>query len=74
MLCTPILLVLILSCGLMLVNIEGKSAMDSEEEDWGGKLGFGFSEKSFPKEILNITKYYVLQSTLYINIKKYNNE
>ena len=33
------------------ISIEGKSAMDREEEDWGGKLEFGFSDKSFPKEI-----------------------
>ena len=33
------------------LSIEGKSAMDREEEDWGGKLEFGFSDKSFPKEI-----------------------
>ena len=33
------------------VSIEGKSSMDREEEDWGGKLEFGFSDKSFPKEI-----------------------
>ena len=33
------------------VSIEGKSAMDREEEDWGGKLEFGFSDNSFPKDI-----------------------
>ena len=33
------------------LSIEGKSAMDPEEEDWGGRLEFGFNEKSFPKEI-----------------------
>ena len=33
------------------LSIEGKSAMDPGEEDWGGRLEFGFSDKSFPKEI-----------------------
>ena len=33
------------------ISIEGKSAMNREEEDWGGKLEFGFSDTSFPKEI-----------------------
>ena len=31
------------------LSIERKSAMDPEEEDWGGRLEFGFNEKSFPK-------------------------
>ena len=33
------------------LKIEGKSALDREEEDWGGRLEFGFSEDKFPKEI-----------------------
>ena len=33
------------------IGIEGKSPMDEEEEDWGGKLEFGFSDSSFPKDI-----------------------
>ena len=33
------------------IGIEGKDSMDQEEEDWGGKLEFGFSDCSFPKEI-----------------------
>ena len=33
------------------ISIEGKSSMDREEDDWGGKLEFGFSDTSFPKEI-----------------------
>jgi hypothetical protein len=33
------------------IGIEGKSPMDDEEDDWGGKLEFGFSENNFPKEI-----------------------
>ena len=31
------------------VGIEGKSSMDQDEEDWGGRLEFGFSENNFPK-------------------------
>ena len=31
------------------IGIEGKDSMDQEEEDWGGKLEFGFSDCSFPK-------------------------
>ena len=33
------------------VGIEGKSSMDQEEEDWGGRLEFGFSDASFPKDV-----------------------
>ena len=33
------------------VGIEGKDPMDQEEEDWGGKVEFGFDEKNFPKDI-----------------------
>ena len=33
------------------LGIEGKSAMDREEQDWGGRLEFGFSDVSFPKEV-----------------------
>ena len=33
------------------IGIEGKCPMDEEEDDWGGKLEFGFSENNFPKEI-----------------------
>ena len=33
------------------VGIEGKSAMDQEEEDWGGRLEFGFSDANFPKDV-----------------------
>ena len=33
------------------LSIEGKSVKDPEEEDWGGRIVFGFSDKSFPKEI-----------------------
>ena len=32
------------------VSIEGKSSMDPEEQDWGGKVEFGFSDKTFPKD------------------------
>ena len=33
------------------VGIKGKSAMDQEEEDWGGRLEFGFSDVNFPKDV-----------------------
>ena len=33
------------------VGIEGKDPMDQEEEDWGGKLEFGFTDKNFPQEM-----------------------
>ena len=33
------------------LSIEGKSPMDPQEEDWGGKLEFGFSDKNFPKDL-----------------------
>ena len=32
------------------LSIEGKDPMDHLEEDWGGKLEFGFSDKNFPKD------------------------
>ena len=32
------------------LSIEGKDPMDPQEEDWGGKVEFGFSDKNFPKE------------------------
>ena len=33
------------------VKIEGKSALNREEQDWGGRLEFMFNKKYFPKEI-----------------------
>ena len=33
------------------VGIKGKDALDQEEEDWGGKIKFGFSDKNFSTEI-----------------------
>ena len=33
------------------VGIEGKDPMDQEEEDWGGKVEFGFDDKDFPKDV-----------------------
>ena len=33
------------------VGIEGKDPMDHDEEDWGGKIEFGFSDKHFPQSI-----------------------
>ena len=33
------------------VGIEGKDSMDQEEDDWGGRLEFGFSDCSFAKEV-----------------------
>ena len=33
------------------VGIEGKDPMDQEEEDWGGKIEFGFTEKKFSQEL-----------------------
>ena len=32
------------------VSIEGKSSMDPDEDDWGGKVEFGFSDVNFPKD------------------------
>ena len=34
-----------------LVGIEGKNPMDEEEEDWGGKIEFGYQGKSFPTDM-----------------------
>ena len=31
------------------VGIEDKDPMDHDEEDWGGKVEFGFSDKHFEK-------------------------
>ena len=33
------------------IGIEGKDSMDQEEEEWGGRVEFGFKDSSFPKEI-----------------------
>ena len=33
------------------IGIEGKDPMDPKEEDWGGTIEFGFSEKTFCKDI-----------------------
>ena len=33
------------------VGVEGKDPMDQEEEDWGGRVEFGFCDKHFPKDI-----------------------
>jgi hypothetical protein len=33
------------------VGIEGKDPMGQDEDDWGGKIEFGFSDKNFPKEV-----------------------
>ena len=33
------------------VGIEGKDSMDQDEEDWGGKVEFGFTDKEFPQEV-----------------------
>ena len=33
------------------IGIEGKDPMDQEEDDWGGKIEFGFKDKNFCKEI-----------------------
>ena len=33
------------------VGIEGKDPMDKDEDDWGGRLEFGFSEKNFSEEV-----------------------
>jgi hypothetical protein len=32
-------------------GIEGKDPMDQEEEDWGGRVEFGFCDKNFSKEL-----------------------
>ena len=31
-------------------RIEGKDPMDKDEDDWGGKLEFGFSENIFSND------------------------
>ena len=33
------------------IGIEGKDPMDQEEDDWGGKIEFGFVDKKFDKDI-----------------------
>jgi hypothetical protein len=33
------------------IGIEGKSPMDEEDKDWGGKLVFGFSGSNFTKDV-----------------------
>ena len=33
------------------LGIEGKDPMDQDEEDWGGKIEFGFYEKTFPTDL-----------------------
>ena len=33
------------------IGIEGKDPMDQEEDDWGGKIEFGFKDKNFCKDI-----------------------
>ena len=33
------------------VSIEGKDSMDPDEDDWGGRLEFGYSKKGFPMEV-----------------------
>ena len=33
------------------VGIEGKDPMDKEEEDWGGKIEFGYHGKSFSTDM-----------------------
>ena len=33
------------------IGIEGKDPMDQEEDDWGGKIEFGFSDKKFCKDV-----------------------
>ena len=50
MACTLICFGLSLSCGLMLV-LRGNHLWIERKKIWGGKLEFGFSDQSFPKEI-----------------------
>ena len=38
-------------------GIEGKDSMDHSEEDWGGRLEFGFKEEKFDK---NFEDYFIL--------------
>ena len=33
------------------VGIEGKDPMDQDEEEWGGKIEFGFHQKPFPTDL-----------------------
>ena len=46
------------------VGIEGKDPMDQNEEDWGGKIEFGFSDKNFPKEMEDYFMLFEDQCTL----------
>ena len=39
------------------IGIEGKDPMDPKEEDWGGTIEFGFSEKTF---CMDIEDYFLL--------------
>ena len=39
------------------IGIEGKCPMDQEEEDWGGKLEFGFSDSNFLRILRTIFFY-----------------
>ena len=39
------------------VGIEGKDPMDQNEEDWGGKIEFGFHQKTFP---IDLEDYFLL--------------
>jgi hypothetical protein len=33
------------------IRIEQKDPMDNDEDDWGGRLEFGFSENNFSKDV-----------------------
>ena len=32
------------------ISIDGKDSMDPKEDDWGGRLEFGYNDKAFPKD------------------------
>jgi hypothetical protein len=33
------------------IGFEGKGQMDQDEEEWGGKIEFGFTNEKFPKDL-----------------------
>ena len=33
------------------IGIEGKDSMNPDEEDWGGKIEFGYQDKNFSIEV-----------------------
>ena len=46
------------------IGIEGKSPMDEEENDWGGRIEFGFKDNNFPKDVEDYFLLYEDECTL----------